>query len=73
MTMPNMTGVQLVGEVHRIRPDLPVILCTGFSHQINEENAGQLGINAFVMKPLVRDQLASLIRRILDGPGSLFH
>ena len=70
MTMPNLTGVQLVAEIHRIRTDLPVILCTGFSHQINEENAGQMGIKAFVMKPLVRDQLASLIRRVLDGGGS---
>ena len=70
MTMPNMTGAQLIEEIHRIRADLSVILCTGFSHQVNEENAGQMGINAFVMKPLVRDQLASLVRRILDGPGS---
>ncbi len=67
MTMPNLTGIQLAGEIHRIRPDIPIILCTGFSEVIDEDKAAALGIHAFVMKPVVRDQLAAIIRKVLDG------
>ena len=66
MTMPDMTGVQLAGEIRRIRPDLPIILCTGFSEQIDEDSARRLGIDVFLMKPVVRDQLAAAVRRVLD-------
>ena len=69
MTMPDMTGAQLAGEIRRVRPSLPIILCTGFSEQIDEDKAKALGINAFLMKPVVRDQLAAAVRRVLDEKG----
>jgi len=66
MTMPNMTGVQLTKEIKRIRPDIPVILCTGFSYQINDEKSKTLGIQGFVMKPVVMKEIAETIRMVLD-------
>ncbi|MHB8810423.1 MAG: PAS domain-containing protein [Desulfobulbaceae bacterium] len=64
--MPNMTGVELARELLAIRPDLPIILCTGFSRQINEANAKALGIREFLMKPLIKKDIAIAIRRVLD-------
>jgi PAS domain S-box-containing protein len=66
MTMPNMTGEKLAGKVLDIRPDIPVILCTGYSEQITEQRAKELGIKAFLMKPLVMKDLADKIRDVLD-------
>jgi len=64
--MPAMTGVTLVAELRRIRPDIPIILCTGFSHLINAEKAQALGVDAFVMKPGVTQELAVTIQQVLD-------
>lgn len=50
-TMPNMTGEQLAKELLHLRPDIPIILCTGFSHTLTEERARELGIQAFLLKP----------------------
>jgi len=50
----------------QIRPGFPVILCTGFSEMITEDNAKQMGIKAFVMKPLVMREIAQRVRRVLD-------
>jgi CheY-like chemotaxis protein len=66
MTMPNMTGAELAQELRRIRPGIPVILCTGFSEVITPERVKALGIKEFIMKPMVKSQIASAIRRALD-------
>jgi len=66
MSMPQMTGVNLVKEIRRFHPDLPIILCSGFSEQINEEMAKEMGISEFLLKPIVRDEMAAAIRRALD-------
>ena len=66
-TMPNMTGEQLSKELMRIRPDIPIILCTGYSELITEEKAKSMGIREFVMKPLVARELAETVRKVLDG------
>jgi len=66
MTMPYMTGEKLAGKILAIRPDVPIILCTGYSEQITEKRARELGIQAFVMKPLVMRDLAATIREVLD-------
>ncbi len=66
MTMPGMRGDRLAQEILTIRPQIPVILTTGYSKQISEEEARELGIRAFVMKPLTRDDLAHAVRRVLD-------
>jgi PAS domain S-box-containing protein len=67
MTMPQMTGIQLTRELLDVRPDLPIILCTGFSALISEESAAAIGIRKLVMKPVVRREMAEAIRGVLDG------
>jgi PAS domain S-box-containing protein len=69
MTMPNLTGDKLAMELMKIRPDIPIILCTGYSKQISEETASEIGIRAFVYKPIVRADLAKIIRKVLDDAG----
>ncbi len=66
-TMPDMTGVQLASELLSIRPDIPVILCTGFSHTASEESVRAAGIKGFVMKPLTKRELAKTLRKVLDA------
>ncbi len=68
-TMPEMTGLEMAGEMMAIRPDLPVILCTGFSRQINAERAAAHGIRRFLMKPMVMRDVAQSIREALDAPA----
>ena len=65
MTMPNMTGIQLTEEIHKIRPDIPVILSTGFSDSIVEKKLKSQGISALIMKPVVVKVLAETIRKVL--------
>jgi PAS domain S-box-containing protein len=65
-TMPEMTGIELAEAILTIRPDMPIIMCTGFSHLVNEESAREAGINAFVMKPLTKREIAKTVRRVLD-------
>ena len=64
--MPKMTGERLAQELISIRPDIPIILCTGFSEQINEQKAKAIGIKAFLMKPLTVNQLAKTVRAVLE-------
>jgi two-component system cell cycle sensor histidine kinase/response regulator CckA len=64
-TMPQMTGAALSRELRHIRPDIPIILCTGFSHTLTADAASALGIDAFLMKPLTTRDLAATIRRVL--------
>ena len=66
LTMPNMTGDKLTKAFLNIRPNIPIILCTGFSEKITEETAKNLGIKGFVMKPLLMREIAELIRNVLD-------
>lgn len=66
-TMPQMTGAELAKELMRIRPDIPIILCTGFSEVITEEEAKAEGILEFVMKPISTREMAETVRRVLDG------
>ncbi|MFO7986002.1 MAG: PAS domain S-box protein [Desulfatiglandaceae bacterium] len=67
MTMPGMTGEELGREIMRIRPQTPVILCTGFTEQMPEHKALQLGFRAFVMKPVVTKEIAQKVRQALDS------
>jgi len=66
LTMPHMTGEKLTREIMKIRPDTPVILCTGFLGLITEEKAMEIGIKEFIIKPLVTIELAKAVRRVLD-------
>jgi len=65
MTMPHMTGDKLAQELMTIRPKIPIILCTGHSGLVSEEKAQEIGIKAFVMKPLVIRNLAETVRKVL--------
>jgi PAS domain S-box-containing protein len=65
MTMPNMRGDDFARELLKIRPDIPIILCTGFSEMISEERAQSLGIRRFVMKPFFKKDIAEAIREAL--------
>ncbi len=70
MTMPKMTGDKLARELMYHRPDLPVILCTGFSAQLSEEEALSLGIKAYIAKPFLKHEIAFTIRDVLDRTAS---
>ncbi len=65
MTMPDMTGKELAQKFLKIRPGFPIILCTGFSETITKEKAEQIGIKAFVLKPLAIREIAETIRQAL--------
>jgi PAS domain S-box-containing protein len=65
-TMPAMTGETLAQEMRRLRPELPVIVCSGFSHTMNADRAQALGLDAFLLKPFLHRDLALAVRRVLD-------
>ena len=69
-TMPHMTGLSLTLEARRIRPDLPVVICSGYSDAINEETAADFGIEFFVQKPFDRHLLARAVKAALEGGGN---
>ena len=66
MTMPQMTGVKLSEKLMEIRPDIPIIICTGYSALVDEEKAKELGLAAYVMKPINMSEVAQTIRKVLD-------
>ncbi|MBU1154496.1 MAG: PAS domain S-box protein [Proteobacteria bacterium] len=66
-TMPEMTGAKLSQKILALRPDTPIIICTGFSQQLDDEKAKALGIRKLLMKPLSRGTLARAVREALDG------
>jgi PAS domain S-box-containing protein len=70
-TMPQMTGIELARELIAIRPDIPVILCTGFIEMITTKQARTVGIQKIIPKPLMIQDLAALIREVLDGKRSV--
>ena len=67
MTMPELTGDKLSIELMKIRPDIPVILCTGYSQIVSEKNAADIGIRSFAYKPIVQADLAKMVRKTIDG------
>ena len=69
-TMPGLTGVQLTEEIHRIRRDMPVILCTGFSRTVNSQMLERYGLDAFLDKPVSPDKLAATIRWVIERRGN---
>jgi DNA-binding NarL/FixJ family response regulator len=67
MTMPGMTGDQLAAEILRYRPDIPMIICTGFRKRMSSELASTIGIRALLMKPVTVQELSRTIREVLDA------
>ena len=70
-TMPGMTGDVLSRELMRIRPDLPVIICTGYSQTIDKTRAADRGIKGFVMKPILINDIAAAIRKALNKQSAI--
>jgi len=70
MTMPQMTGAKLSEKLKEVRSDIPVIICTGHSSLIDEDKAKKLGIDAYVMKPIVKNDIAKTIRKVLGNTES---
>jgi len=66
IVMPNMTGDKLADKLMGIRPDIPIVLCTGYSEKFTHKHASEKGIEAFLMKPLVMQDLASTVRQALS-------
>jgi CheY-like chemotaxis protein len=66
-TMPHMTGFLLTEKIKKIRPDIPVILCTGYCDDIEVERAAAVGVGRLVMKPLGMQELAEAVRCVLDS------
>ncbi len=67
LTMPDMTGIDLVRQVLAVRAEMPIILCTGFSEVMSAEKVKEIGVSEYLMKPSSRADLANAIRRVLDG------
>jgi PAS domain S-box-containing protein len=66
MTMPGIRGDVLVREIQKIRKEIPVIICTGYSQELTEENMASLNLQAVLYKPMTKLEIASTIRRIFD-------
>lgn len=74
MTMPEMTGFELSKKLKEIRPDIPVILCTGYSFNLTEPMLAQKGINKIIVKPIIMSKLSAAISAVLlqsGGPDTL--
>jgi DNA-binding NtrC family response regulator len=65
-TMPQMTGIELAQEVMSIRPEIPVLLCTGCTETVTQQKAQSIGICDCILKPLKTDKLARTLRKIFD-------
>jgi PAS domain S-box-containing protein len=70
-TMPKMTGLHLAQKIFDIRPEMPIIICTGFSEEITEETASNLGIAGFIYKPILMRDMAEKVRNVLDQKAAL--
>lgn len=65
--MPKLTGDEMAKQMLALRPDIPIILATGYSKKMTEAKSKEIGVKAFALKPLVMEELANLIRQVLDG------
>ena len=66
MSMPHMTGDVLARKILEIQPNIPIVLCTGFSEVVTEDNARAMGISEYIMKPMVMGEIADTVRKALD-------
>jgi len=67
-TMPDLTGIELAEKILSLRPDFRIILCTGYSALVSEQDALKLGIRRFVAKPILGSELGRIVRKVLDQP-----
>lgn len=70
MTMPGMDGLELAKKIHQVNSDIPIILCTGFSRGLKEEDCESCGITRLMMKPMIAGELSEAVHQALvSGPG----
>jgi PAS domain S-box-containing protein len=67
MTMPEMAGDTLARRLLEVRPDIPIIICSGFNSRMNEEKAKKIGIRGFIMKPVIKREVVQAIREAVDA------
>jgi CheY-like chemotaxis protein len=72
MAMPQLRGDRLITELRKIRSDIPIVLCTGYSDRIDQDSAKTMGINALLNKPVEKKNLAKTVRKMLDGSAGVF-
>ena len=65
MSMPKMSGSRVVDEARRIRPDIPIIICSGYSENMNESKAGELGCQ-YIQKPIEMNAMSQAVRKAFD-------
>jgi DNA-binding NtrC family response regulator len=65
-TMPEMTGIEMARHMLKIRPDIPIILCSGYSEVVDEKTARNAGLSKFLLKPIIPNELSALIARLLE-------
>ena len=66
MAMPNLTGDRLAAKILAIRPEMPVMLCTGYNEKVSRKTAQEMGISAFIIKPIDQICFAECVRKVLD-------
>lgn len=69
-TMPGMNGLNLAKRMLEVRPVLPVILCTGYSEMVDKEAVAAAGIQGFLQKPVLKEDMAQLVRNLIDSAAA---
>ncbi len=64
--MPEMTGTQLSRKMIKIRPDIPIIMCTGYNAQLSKKNVLNMGVSEYLQKPVLKKDLLNAVRNVLD-------
>jgi CheY-like chemotaxis protein len=67
INMPGMDGLELLGEIRRVRPDLPVLMVTAYGDDDRKRRADELGAAAFLAKPVHFEQLKQHLLRLMPG------
>jgi len=67
LTMPHLTGFQLAEKIKQIKPDTPIILCSGFTSTATKKQIKDSGVNDFITKPINKYELARVVRKVLDN------
>jgi CheY-like chemotaxis protein len=68
-SMPRMTGIQLAEEIKHINPGIPIILLSGYSSEMTSGQTKSSAVSDFITKPVSKDDLARVIRKVLDDPA----
>lgn len=66
LVMPDFSGLELAHKIKDVRPELPVIICSGYGNQVSQEEYQKAGVEAYVMKPVLKQDLATKVRLLLD-------